>query len=619
MYQRIAIKDHAREVSTFTQRIATAMGFILLFLAVLIGRLAYLQIYSHEHYITLSDNNRVSIVPELPTRGLIFDRNGRLLADNLPAFTLVIVPERVDDLDGVISELNTLINITEKDIERFKIQLKRSRRFKAIPLRYYLSDEEVARFAVNRHRYPGVNIEARLLRHYPLGELGVHAVGYVGRVSEEDLRKPGGEKLQNIDYVGKVGIESFYEDTLRGVEGLQRVEADAQGRVLRVLDREPPKPGANLYLSLDIRLQEIAESALGEEKGAVVAIKPDTGDVLVFASRPGYDPNLFVTGIDATTYKGLQQSEGQPLFNRALRGRYPPGSTLKPFVGLAALEQGIRSHDHTIFCPGWFTLEDGERRYRDWKKQGHGMMDLAKAIEQSCDVYFYELGTAMGIDQMHDYLVQFGFNTKTGIDIHGESSGLIPSSTWKRGALGESWYLGETLIATIGQGYTLATPVQLALTTGTLANRGVRMKAKMVDRMTDPVSGSEELVAPQQMGSVPVVSDENWSLMIDSMRRVVHSIKGTARSLSRDIDYIMAGKTGTAQVFGVKEDEEYDAEKLAKKLRDHALFIAFAPMDDPQIAVAVIVENGGSGGAVAGPIARKIMDAYLTHTSHKGE
>ncbi|OGT21776.1 MAG: penicillin-binding protein 2, partial [Gammaproteobacteria bacterium RBG_16_57_12] len=492
MSDRNAIKDHAREAAIFTGRVTTAFGIVLVLLGALVARMVYLQIFSHEHFTTLSEQNRVSLVPEVPTRGLIFDRNGALLVQNMPAYSLTLVPERIQDMDAVLADLAGIVEITDADLARFKKELKNTRRFKPVTLRYRLSEEEVARLAMNRHLFQGVDIDARLLRYYPFGELAVHALGYVGRVSEEDLQGPDGAKYENIMYIGKSGVEKFYEELLRGEEGYQQVETNAKGRLIRELERIPSKPGKHIYLNLDINMQTIAEAALGEENGAVVAIEPNTGEVLVFASRPGFDPNQFVTGIDAKSFDALNKSPNQPLFNRALRGRYPPGSTLKPFVGLAALETGERSPEQALFCGGSYRLPGVDRKFRDWKKEGHGYTDFNRAIIESCDVYFYDVGKDMNIDVLHDFLVQFGFANLTGIDIPGEAAGIIPSTHWKRKNLGEPWYLGESLSASIGQGYNVATPLQLAHAVGILAVRGKIVRPKMLGRAVDVLTKAEE-------------------------------------------------------------------------------------------------------------------------------
>lgn len=614
MAPRIAIKDHIRESRLFTSRAAIAFIGIVLALLAIIGRMAYLQIIGHEHYTTLSQNNRVSLQPLAPTRGLIFDRNGVILAQNLPTYALEIVPERVADLDTTLDELADIIDISDSDIERFHERLTQKRRFQPVALRHRLSDEEVARLAVNRHRLPGIEIAARLIRDYPQANLAVHAVGYVGRINEQELQQIDASNYAASTHIGKLGIEKAYEELLHGTVGFQQVETNVLGRTLRVLDRTPPVPGKDIVLTLDTDLQRSARQAMGDERGAVVAIDPRNGDVLVMASLGDYDPNLFVNGIDHTTYNALQSSRAKPLFNRALLGQYPPGSTIKPFVGLAGLESGTVTPETRIFCRGWHTIKDEERKYRDWKKEGHGMTDLKKAITESCDVYYYDLAQTMGIDLIHNFLAPFGFGQKTGIDIAGEASGILPSTHWKRRTRNEPWYLGETLIAGIGQGYTLATPLQLARATAILAGRGRPVRPHLLDRVLLPDSEQQPFAADSPDIPIDSVQPRNWDTVIEAMENVIYGRHGTARRLNHGQPYKIAGKTGTAQVFGIEQDEEYVAEDIAKHLRDHALFIAFAPSDAPRIAVAVIVENGGSGGSVAAPIAGAVIDQYLGAT-----
>ena len=605
------LKDHFRETRLFTHRAIAALAFTIVLMLVLVARLVNLQVIEHDTYTVLSDQNRVHIAAVAPTRGLIFDRNGVLLAQNLPSYSLQIVPEQVDDVDATIEELRQLIAITEDDEERFRKRYKVSRRFKPLTLRTRLSDEEVARFAVNRHRFPGVDIAARLYRHYPQGSLAVHALGYVGRINERELQDIDASNYEGTDFIGKTGVEKFYEDILHGDVGVQRVETNAQGRTLRVLEQTPPVPGLNLHLTLDADLQRVAEQALGEERGAVVAIDPRDGSVLVMASMPGFDPNLFVGGIDSKTYRALSDSPDQPLFNRVLRGRYPPGSTLKPFIGLAGLEYGVVDPNASIYCPGWYMLDGDDHKYRDWKKGGHGPVDLKRSLVESCDVYYYDLALTLGIDRLSAFLEPFGLNDLTGIDISGELAGLVPSRAWKRRTRREPWYPGETLITGIGQGFNLVTPLALASATATLATHGRHLRPRIVAATEDPDTGEVVDFPVIPNIAVPVEDDANWDYIVKAMSEVVHSHRGTARRIGKNAPYKIAGKTGTAQVFGIKQDEEYVAEEIQKRLRDHALFIAFAPAEDPRIAVAVIVENGGSGGAVAAPIARKVMDAWL--------
>lgn len=613
MAQGFTIKDHIRESRLFSNRAVFAFVVICLASLAIIARLIYLQIVSHEHFTTLSLENRVNIVPLPPTRGLLYDRNGVLLAQNLPSFSLEIVPEQVPELEQTLADLGKILPISEDDLQRFSKLKNQKPRFESIPLRFRLSDDEVARFAVNRHRFPGVDIAARLVRNYPLGATGVHVIGYVGRINEEELNIVDPSDYRGTSHIGKIGVEKSYEEVLHGDVGVQQVEVNAIGRVLRVLQTTPPKPGKDLYLTIDSYLQAVAEAAMEGRRGSIVAVEPKTGDVLAMVSTPTYDPNLFVVGIDAKTYSELQDSPDEPLFNRALRGRYPPGSTIKPFVGLAGLEYNKVTEDTQIYCPGWYSLRNDSHRYRDWKRAGHGSVDLHSAIVESCDVYFYDLALTLGIDHIYTFLEQFGFGKNTGVDITGELPALLPSREWKQAALKQPWYPGETLIVGIGQGYFLTTPLQLAVATATLANRGVRMQPRIVGKTRDPEADTIASIDPATNGRVYFANPNHVDAVIASMIDVVNSRTGTARGIGKDAPYIIAGKTGTAQVFGIKQDERYKAEELDERLLDHALFVAFAPAENPQIAVAIIVENGGSGGATAAPVARQVMDYYLLH------
>ncbi len=605
------LKDHFHETQIFNQRVLVAALIMLFLLALLLIRLVYLQITNEEHYSTLSDNNRVSIRPIPPTRGLIFDRNGILLAQNLPSFTLEIIPEHVEDLNKTLDDLSQLISISKEDLKRFHKNRRKKRRFEGIPLRFRLNDEEVAKISVQQNKLPGVIIKAQLSRHYPQGKLAAHAIGYVSRINEAELRKLNASNYSATTHIGKVGIERAYEDILHGEVGFQHVETNAQGRVLRVLDRTLPVSGKNLYLNLDSKVQAIAEESLEENNGALVAIDPRNGAVLAMVSMPVYDPNLFVHGISSINYKALSTSPERPLFNRALRGQYPPGSTIKPFIGLAGLElQELQSHNE-LDCPGYYMLKNDERRYRDWKKKGHKKTDLVKAITESCDVFFYDLALSLGIDNMSSYLAHFGLGKNTGIDLRGELPGLNPSRKWKRRNRNLPWFPGETLITGIGQGFMLMTPLQLASATATISMMGERFKPRMLYAIQDEQNSPMNETVAKPLKPAPINDEKNWKMILSAMKNVVHGIHGTARSITRNLKYTIAGKTGTAQVFGIAQDAEYKKEEIAKKLQDHALFIGFAPYENPIIAVGLIVENGGGGGSVAAPIVRKVMDQYL--------
>ena len=607
------LKDHFHETQIFNQRVLIAGIFMLVLLFFLLSRLVYLQISNQEHYATLSENNRVSIRPIAPSRGLIFDRNGVLLAQNLPSFTLEIIPEHVEDLNKTLEILKALITISDEDIARFHKNRRKKRRFEGIPLRFRLNDEEVAKISVQQHNLEGVIINAQLSRHYPQGKLAVHAIGYVSRINENELRKLNASNYSATTHIGKVGIERTYEKMLHGKVGFQHVETNAQGRVLRVLERTLPVSGKNLYLNLDSKVQAIAEKSLTDNNGALVAIDPRNGAILAIASMPVYDPNLFVHGISQLNYNALSTSAERPLFNRALRGQYPPGSTIKPMIGLAGLElKELQSHDN-LDCPGWYMLknDDTQRKYRDWKKHGHKKTDLRKAITESCDVFFYDLALTLGIDNMSSYLSYFGLGKRTGVDLRGELSGLNPSREWKRRNRNLPWFPGETLITGIGQGFMLTTPLQLANATAAISTFGKRFKPRMLYAIQDEQSGPLIKTKVESLPAIPITDKKNWQEVLSAMKNVVHGLHGTARSINRNLKYTAAGKTGTAQVFGIAQDAEYKKEEIAKKLQDHALFIGFAPYDNPRIAIALIVENGGSGGSVAAPIARKVMDQYL--------
>ncbi|MDH3830208.1 MAG: penicillin-binding protein 2 [Gammaproteobacteria bacterium] len=611
MLGRVHLKDHLFETRLITNRAILLLVAGGLLLSILLVRLLYLQVVSHEHYTTLSEDNRVKLQPLPPNRGLIFDRNGILLAENMPSYRLEITPEQVDDMGATLGALEDIIEIRNTDRSRFEKLLARKPRFEAVPLRFHLNDEEVARFSVNRHRFPGVDITAGLARHYPQGPLAVHALGYVGRIDEKALKVLDSSNYRGTSHVGKNGIEKTYEELLHGKVGLQQVETTAQGRIIRVLKRTPPVSGSNLYLTIDSHVQKAAEQAFADFSGSAIAMDPNNGDILAFVSKPTYDPNPFVNGIDYDAYAALRNNDKEPLFNRALRGQYPPGSTVKPFMGLAGLETGITSEHSKTYCPGFYMLPGKDRKYRDWKRTGHGTVDLNSAITQSCDVYFYDLAQSMGIDRIHDYLQHFGFGKAAGIDIQGELPGLLPSKEWKRSRRDQPWFPGETIITGIGQGFFLVTPIQLAVATAALANGGQMLKPQIVHAEQEAESDELQPHHPQVLETLTIGEQQHWDMVIHAMTDVVHGARGTARSIGKDSPYMIAGKTGTAQVFGLKEEEKYDADAIAEKLRDHALFIAFAPLDDPKIAVAVIVENGGGGGSVAAPIARTIMDAYL--------
>lgn len=612
------IKNATSEQKLFRRRAAVAGVFVLALVSVLMGWMAYLQIFNHKYFTTLSTDNRVRVVPLPPPRGLIYDRNGVLLAENRPSYHLEVVPAQVEDLDETLQRLARLISLDDADLQRFKLEQRRKQPFQGITLRASLSDPEVARFAVNRHSFPGVEITARLERHYPLGALGVHALGYVGRIDEHELQALDPQNYEGTVHVGKLGIEKYYEAMLHGKIGHQQVEINAQGRTLRVLSSQPPVPGANLILTLDTGLQKAAEAALGNHKGAVVAMGPRSGEVLALASMPSFNPNLFVDGVSTSMYQRLLNHPRRPLFDRALSGQYPPGSTIKPLVALAGLNYAVTRPGRTMMTYGYYRLPNSRRRYRDWKRAGHGRVDMAKAITQSCDVYFYDLAYRLGIDRLHDFLARFGLGNRIGLDSTGEAGGLLPSSAWKRQTYGQPWYPGETVIAGIGQGYMLTTPLQLATITSTLAMRGKRVKPVLL-RATVSADGSQlEPHINKPLAPLELKKAAFWSQVIDPMIAVVNQANGTAHRIGQDAKYQIAGKTGTAQVFSLRQNERYDEQALDTKLHDHALFIGFAPANNPRIAVAVVIENAGSGAKAAAPVARKVMDTYLLgYTNYK--
>lgn len=611
---QISIKDYLFESRLFFGRAAIAAIIVIIALLGIIIRMVHLQITSHEHYRTLSQDNRVKTEPLPPTRGLIYDRNGELLAQNLPAFSLEVIPEKVENLETTLTEIGKIIPISDDDRQRFMRLKRQRRRFDSIPIRVRLTDKEVAIFAVNQHRFPGVDIQAILLRDYPQGGTTAHVIGYVGRISKSETETIDLSEYSGTRYIGKSGIEKSYETELHGKVGVQQVEVNAKGRVLRVLESQPSVPGHNLRLFLDMSLQKKALAGLEGHNGAVVVIDPRTGGILALASKPGFDANLFVDGISSTKYSELRDSLDKPLFNRALRGQYPPGSTIKPFIGLAGLELDVVKFALELPCFGFYRLPGSEHKFRDWKKWGHGSVSMEKAIVESCDVYFYDLARTLGIDRIEPFLGLFGFGKPTGVDITGELGGLLPSRAWKRQSRNQPWYPGETLILGIGQGYLLSTPLQLASATATLAMRGKRVVPRMVEAIQPPGEGGTFISTEPMISQLTIEQPQHWDDVIEAMAQVIEGTHGTAKRIYTD-NYRIAGKTGTAQVFSIKQEEEYDEETVEKRMRDHALFVAFAPIEDPQIAIAVVVENGGHGSSVAAPIAKRIMDHYLLGAS----
>ncbi len=601
------------EFRRFYYRIRIAALTAGLLFLLLLGRFVWLQSIQYERYHALAESNRIAMVPAVPARGVIYDRNGIVLAHNFSAYTLEITPSRAGDLEDTITRLSAIVQIDVADRKRFKRLLAESKDFESIPIHNHLTEEEAARFAVNRFRFPGVEVRARLFRQYPFGNSFAHVVGYIGRISDDDLdslaESEQDANYRGTDHIGKQGIENRYERWLHGRTGIEKVEIDASGRAVRVLSRSPPMAGDNIYLNLDSKLQQVAETAFGQMRGSLVALDPQTGSVLALVSAPGFDPNLFIDGIDPASWQELNGSPDHPMINRALRGLYPPGSTFKPFMALAGLQLGLRRPGETISDPGFFALPGNRRHYRDWKAGGHGLVDIKKAITVSCDTFFYGLAHQMGIRRLHDFLTQFGFGGKTEIDLDGEQPGLLPSPEWKAKRIKQPWWPGETVITGIGQGYTLTTPLQLAVATAAIANNGVIYKPQLLRAWSDPATGRMHYAAPQVLSRVGL-KPEYVQLVREAMVQVTQP-GGTAAAAGAGAPYQFAGKTGTAQVVGMKQNQRYDAARVSLRNRDHALFIAFAPADNPRIAVAVMVENGGHGGSIAAPIARKVVDYWL--------
>ncbi|MCS0582456.1 penicillin-binding protein 2 [Massilia pinisoli] len=613
------IKDSDREIHLFRMRLTAIVVFVFICFGVLVARFVWLQVVKHSQYMAQAEDNRIALVPIVPNRGLIVDRNGVVLASNYSAYTLEITPSKLEaNLDSVIDELAKLVTIEPKDRKRFKRLMEESKNFSSVPIRTRLTDDEVARFTAQRFRFPGVDVQARLFRQYPLGEVASHVLGYIGRINQAEAKViEAGDDAANYtgtDHIGKEGLEKSYERQLHGQTGYEEVERSAGGRAIRTLSRTAPTPGNNLILSIDIELQKVVEQAFGDYRGALVAIEPSTGDVLAYVSRPGFDPNLFVDGIDAQSWSELNTSLDKPLMNRPLSGTYPPGSTFKPYMALAALEYGLRRPEYGISDPGFFML--GGHRFNDDKKGGHGFIDMYRSIAMSCDTYYYQLGNEMGIDRIHDFMQPFGFGEKTGIDLEHEKTGVLPSQQWKRdhfkrNRAAQKWVGGDTISISIGNGFNSYTPLQMAHAVATLANDGVVMKPHLVKMLEDPSNHGRTPTVAKESGRI-AIKQQNIDVIKRAMVGVTADQSGTAFIPFRGVQYVVAGKTGTAQVVGLK-GQKYNAAATPERLRDNALFIAFAPADHPRIALALVVENAGFGAAVAAPIARKALDYYLLH------
>lgn len=610
---RAELRNYIYEKQNFQLRLVMCIVFMLILFGILATRFYYLQVHQHQHYQTLAERNRISLVPIVPTRGVVYDRNGETLATNLFNYTLEITAPRSKDVSPLLDELAKIVTITPYDLKRYQKRRREYKSFESVPVRSNLTEEEAASFAVNHFRFPDVQIKSRLYRHYPFKDQAAHVVGYIGRINDRDLKRldKKGERsnYKGSDHIGKSGIEQFYEKRLHGQTGFKQIEIDADGQPVRTLSTNPALPGENITLSVDMRLQAVAEQAFGERRGALVAIEPKTGEILTYVSKPSYDLNLFVGGIDHENWNRLNTSIDRPLVNRPIRGRYPAASTFKPFMALAGLNHELRRPPYRILDKGYFYLPRSKHRYRDWARRGHGYVDMARAIVISCDTFFYGLAVELGIKRISEFVRHFGFGKKTNVDLVGEKSGLLPTPEWKKKRYKKPWYKGDTVIVGIGQGYMLVTPMQLAHATATLANRGVSMRPHFALRFSDALGQKVEINKPVVQDKIDINIDD-FNIVENAMIHVTLP-GGTARRVGEGAPYRVAGKTGTAQVITIKQNEKYDAKTISERNRDHALFIAYAPVNDPKIALGIIVENGEHGGSTAGPIARKILDYYL--------
>ncbi|MEY2893448.1 MAG: hypothetical protein RJA98_3356 [Pseudomonadota bacterium] len=614
------LKNVEQELGRFRTRVVVAGAFVLFMFGLLVARLIYLQVVRHEELSTQAENNRIAVVPVVPNRGLIVDRNGVVLANNYSAYTLEITPSKVDDVEATIDQLATVVDIQARDRRRFKRLMDESKSFESLPIRTKLSDDEVARFSAQHFRFPGVDIKARLFRNYPLGEVGSHLIGYIGRINQaekkamEDWTDENVGNYRGTEYIGKLGVEQSYETELHGMTGFEEVETSAGGRAVRRLNSQPATPGNTLVLSIDIRLQALVEELYGDRRGALVAIDPRSGEVLAFVSKPTFDPNLFVDGIDADNWRELNESPDKPLLNRALRGTYPPGSTYKPYMALAALATGKRTPQQAISDPGYFWF--GNHKFRDDKEGGHGYVDMYRSIVHSCDTYYYMLANDLGVDLIAKQMAPFGFGQITGVDLEGEVRGVLPSMEWKRKAYRKPeqkrWYAGETISLGIGQGYNAFTVLQMSQAASTLASGGQRHRPHLVKQIVEVVSGTAR--APAAAEPLPPLEIKPEHLAVIRNALIGVNREGTSSSAFAGAGYVSAGKTGTAQVVTIKQNEKYNASKMAEHLRDHALFMAYAPAMEPTIAVALVVENAGFGGEAAAPIARRVFDFVINGT-----
>ncbi|MBH3439142.1 penicillin-binding protein 2 [Pseudomonas luteola] len=607
MPQPIRLKDHEKDARQVRSRVFIGMAVIAFLSCLLVARMYYLQVMQYDYHSTLSENNRVHVQPIPPTRGLIYDRNGVILADNRPSFSLTVTRERAGDWKKTLDTVVEVLGLQPEDKELFEKRMKQGRRpFEPVPILFELTEDQIARIAVNQFRLPGVDVAAQLVRHYPLGEHFAHSVGYVGRINEQELKKLDPVNYSGTHHIGKTGIERFYESELHGQVGYEEVETNARGRVLRVLNRTDPKPGKDIVLTLDANLQAAAEKALGGRRGAIVAIQPRTGEVLAMVSQPSYDPNLFVAGISFKDYAELRDSIDRPLYNRVLRGLYPPGSTIKPAVALSGLDAGVVTPSTRVFDPGYYQLPNYDHKYRNWNHSGDGWVDLETAIMRSNDTYFYDLAHKIGIDRLHDYLSRFGVGQRVSLDMFEEASGLMPSREWKRVTRRQVWFPGETLILGIGQGYMQTTPLQLAQVTSLIATHGKWIRPHLAKTIEN-----QKPVDPNPMPDILLKDPANWERVTQGMEAVVHAARGTAHKMGATAAYRIAGKSGTAQVVAIRQNERYNSAALKERHRDHALFVGFAPADNPQIAISVMVENGESGSGIAAPVLKEVADAWL--------
>lgn len=610
---RPTIRDHSAEANLFARRAFVGFVFVMAMVAILLSNLYSIQVTDHNDYQTRSNDNRIKVIPIAPNRGLIYDRNGVLLAENKPVYNLEVIPEEVDDLDASLIAIDKLIDISEQNKSEFLNDIKHNRRFKSQVLKSRLNELEVAKFSVNQHKFPGFSIEARLARYYPFSDTLTHALGYVSKLNKKELAKLEAEE-QGTNYrathdIGKLGIEKYYEQLLHGQVGSQRVEVNNRGRVIRTLSLTPPEPGHDLVLTLDIGLQQIAQHALKDMRGAIVVMDAKDGGVLALYSNPSYDPNLFVHGISSKNYKALLNPD-RPLINRTTQGRYAPASTVKPHMAILALEEGVVSEDTTIWDPGFFQIQNVDHKWRDWKRWGHGHVDIYRAIEESCDTYFYDVSYRLGITKISNFMAQFGYGDFSGIDIHEETTAILPSKEWKEGRFRESWWRGDTISVGIGQGYWTATPIQIANALNIMVNRGINHPPHLVQ-----VAKKENQVTQinnEEKPPVVLKNPKHWSIALDAMHNTVKKVTGTAHKAFKNVLYDPAGKTGTAQVVSIAQGERYDGDALKERYRDNAIYTGFAPYNDPQIVVSIVVENTGGGSSVAAPIARQLMDYYFS-------